>query len=166
MPHFLVPLVLLACSIAGLVLVALGMPGLWLIVTAVCGFALLPRFHGFGVGTVAIVLALALLGELVELWMGYGLARRYGGSRRSGWGALLGGLAGAVVGVPIPIVGSVIGSLVGAFIGAALFEYTLAPEGALRAGWGALVGRIVAPSAKMAMGIVMAVVAIFSALRG
>jgi uncharacterized protein YqgC (DUF456 family) len=166
MPHFLVPLVLLACSIAGLVLVALGMPGLWLIVAAVCGFALLPGFHGFGVGTVAIVLGLALLGELVELWMGYGLARRYGGSRRSGWGALLGGLAGAVVGVPIPIVGSVIGSLLGAFVGAALFEYTSAPDGALRAGWGALVGRIAATSAKMALGIAMALVAVYNSLHG
>jgi uncharacterized protein YqgC (DUF456 family) len=166
MSPILAALVLGACSVAGLVLVALGLPGLWLIVAAVCVLAVLPGFHAFGWGTIVIVLALAFAGELVELWMGYGLARRYGGSKRSGWGAVVGGLAGALVGVPIPIVGSVIGSLVGAFIGAALFEYTLAPEGALRAGWGALVGRIVATSAKMAMGIVMAVVAIFSALRG
>src|ERR1041385_8436791 len=154
MPHFLVPLVLVACSIAGLVLVALGMPGLWLIVAAVCGFALLPGFHGFGVGTVAIVLGLALLVELVELWMGYGLARRYGGSRRSGWGALLGGLARALRGRPTP-------SRVGALGGAALFEYAGAPDGALGAGWGALVGRIAATSAKMALGIAMALVAVY-----
>src|ERR1051325_6978567 len=174
MPHFLVPPGLLACSIAGVVLVALGMPGLWLIVAAVCGFALLPGFHGFGVGTVAIVLGLALLGELVELWMGDGLARRYGGFRRAGWGGLLGGLGRArvggpdpaVVGVPIPIVGSVIGSLLGAFVGAALFEYTSAPDGALRAGWGALVGRIAATSAKMALGIAMALVAVYNSLHG
>src|SRR5256885_1537738 len=37
-------------------------------------------------GTIAVVIALALLGELFELWFGYGLARRYGGSKRGGCG--------------------------------------------------------------------------------
>ena len=166
MAHILPPLLLGACSLAVLVLVALGLPGLWLIVAAVCGLALLPGFHAFGLGTIAIVLALAFLGELLEIWLGYRLARRYGGSRRAGWGALLGGLIGAFVGVPVPIVGSVIGSLVGSFVGAAVFEFTRAPEGALGAGWGALLGRIAATSAKMAMGMAMALVAITNALRG
>ena len=166
MTPFLAALLLGACSVAGLVLVALGLPGLWVIVAAVCVFAVLPGFHGFGLGTIGVVLALALLGELVELWLGYGFARRYGGSGRAGWGAMLGGLVGAIVGVPIPILGSVIGSLLGAFIGAAVFEYTRAPDGALRAGWGALLGRVAATSAKMALGLAMAVVAISNALRG
>jgi uncharacterized protein YqgC (DUF456 family) len=166
MAQILAPLLLGVCSLAGLVLVALGLPGLWLIVAAVCGLALLPGFHAFGGGTIAIVLALAFLGELLELWLNYRLARRYGGSKRAGWGALLGGLIGAFVGVPVPIVGSVIGSLVGAFVGAVVFELTSAPDAALRAGWGALLGRIASTSAKMAMGMVMAVVAIGNALRG
>src|SRR5205823_3073043 len=75
----------------------------------------------------AIVIALALLGELFELWFGYGLARRYGGSKRAGWGALIGGLVGAIVGVPVPIIGSVIGGFVGAFAGATLLEYSRSP---------------------------------------
>ena len=166
MTPILAALLLGACSVAGLVLVALGLPGLWVIVAAVCGYAALPGVTAFGWGTIAIVLALAVLGELVELWLGYGLARRYGGSKRAGWGALLGGLAGAIVGVPVPIVGSVVGSFLGSFVGAAVLEYTRAPDGALRAGWGALLGRIAATSAKMALGIAMAVVAVFNALRG
>jgi len=55
---------------------------------------------------------------------------------------------------------------VGSFVGAAVFEFTRAPEGALGAGWGALLGRIAATSAKMAMGMAMALVAITNALRG
>src|SRR5205823_8102100 len=90
-----------------------------------------------GIATMAIVLGLALLGELVEWWVGFGLTERYGGSRRSGWGALVGGVAGAMVGVPVPIVGSVIGAFLGAFAGAALFEYTVSRTAtvAVRAGW-------------------------------
>src|ERR1051325_12054721 len=95
MAQILAPLLVGACSVAGLVLVALGMPGLWLIVAAVCGLALLPGFHAFGGGTIAIVLGLALFGELLELWLHYRLARRDGGSKRAGWGGPPGGLAGA-----------------------------------------------------------------------
>ena len=43
---------------------------------------------------------------LVLAWIGFHFARRYGGSKRAGWGALAGGLIGAVVGVPVPIIGS------------------------------------------------------------
>src|SRR5205807_1785030 len=82
--------------------------GLWLIFVAVLAFGLLTGFHSIGFVTIGIMLGLALLGELLELWLGYGLARRYGGSPRAGWGALLGGLVGAVVGVPVPVVGSVV----------------------------------------------------------
>ncbi len=166
MAHILALLLLGACSLGGLVLVALGQPGLWLIVLAVCGYALLPGVPSFGWGTIAVVMALALVGELIELWLGYRLTRRYGGSKRAGWGALLGGLVGAFVGFPVPIVGSVIGSLIGSFVGAAVFEATRAPAGALRVGWGALLGRIAATSAKMGLGIAMAAVAISSAVRG
>ncbi len=75
---------------------------------------------------------------------------------------------GAVVGVPVPVIGSVIGGFIGAFVGAALFEYTKArhTNSALGAGWGAVLGRAVAASIKVALGIVIAVGALFAALRG
>ena len=95
------------------------------------------------------------------------MARRYGGSKRAGWGALIGGLVGAIIGVPVPIIGSVIGGFVGAFAGATLLEYSRSPVAgaAVRAGWGALLGRVAATAAKMTLGIVIAVVAVFAALR-
>jgi len=101
------------------------------------------------------------------LWLGFGLAQRYGGSKRAGWGALIDGLVGAIVGVPVPIIGSVIGGFIGAFAGATLFEYTRsqAAGSAMRAGWGALLGRVAATAAKMTLGIVIAVVAVFAVLR-
>jgi uncharacterized protein YqgC (DUF456 family) len=157
-----------AIFLVGLALVALGLPGLWLMVAAVVGFGALTGFKGIGLATILIVLALAVIGEVIEAWLGFGLARRYGGSKRAGWGALLGGLVGAIVGVPVPVIGSVIGSFVGSFAGAVAFEYShsAAAGTAVRAGWGALLGRAAATAAKVAVGLVIAVVALFAAIRG
>ena len=157
-----------ACFLVGLALVALGLPGLWVMVLAVAGYGWLTDFHGVGNWTILAAVALAGVGEIVEAWLGFGLARRYGGSKRAGWGALLGGIVGAVIGVPVPVIGSVIGAFIGSFAGAMIFEYSksYAAGGALRAGWGALLGRAAATAAKTAIGIVIAVVALFAAIRG
>jgi len=72
------------CFIAGLLLVLLGLPGLWVMVLGVVGYGWLTDFHTIGVGTIGLVLGLALLGEVVEWWLVFGLAKRYGGSRRAG----------------------------------------------------------------------------------
>ncbi|MGH7630379.1 MAG: DUF456 domain-containing protein, partial [Gemmatimonadales bacterium] len=119
-------LLLAGSGIGGLLLIPFGLPGLWVILLGILGYGWLTDFRTLSVGLLALAIGLALVGEVVEAWLGFRLARRYGGSRRAGWGALLGGLVGAVVGVPLPLVGSVVGAFVGAFAGAALFEYTQA----------------------------------------
>src|SRR3989440_2987612 len=113
MSHALPPLLLGVCTIFGLVLVLLGLPGLWVMVAGVVGYGWLTAFRSVGVATIAIVLGLALLGEVIEAWLGFRFARAFGGSRRSAWGALVGGIVGAVMGVPRPVVGSGIGAVVG-----------------------------------------------------
>lgn len=167
MTHTIATLLLALCCVAGLALVPLGLPGLWVMVLGVIGYGWLTSFRTIGIATIAIVVGLAFLGEILEGWVGFGLARRYGGSHRAGWGALIGGLAGAMVGVPVPIIGSVIGAFVGSFIGAAAFEYSwsAAPGTAVRAGWGAVLGRAAAAAVKIALGIVIAVLAAFAAFR-
>jgi hypothetical protein len=161
-------LLLVAASLVGLALIPLGLPGLWLIVLGIIGYGWLTDFRTVSAGFLVLVLALALSGELLESWIGFGFARRYGGSRRAGWGALVGGLVGAIVGVPVPILGSVIGGFVGAFLGAAVFEYSLARRSgaAARAGWGAVLGRAVAAATKLALGVAISVAAIWLAVRG
>jgi len=161
-------LILAAAGIAGLLLIPFGLPGLWVIVLGIVIYGGLTDFRALPVWLVGLAIGLAFLGELLEAWIGFRFAQRYGGSRRAGWGALLGGLIGAVVGVPVPVIGSVIGGFVGAFAGAALFEYTRARQSgiATKAGWGAVLGRAAAAGVKMALGVVMAVGATFLALRG
>ena len=168
MIHALAVALLVGACLGGLVLVPLGLPGLWLMVLGVAGYGWLTGFETVTAGVVGLAAGLALLGELVETWVGFRFAKRFGASSRAGWGALAGGLAGAVVGVPVPLIGSVLGGFVGSFVGAAVFEYTraLRTDVALGAGWGAVLGRAGAAAAKMALGTVIGVVAAFAALRG
>ena len=160
-------LFLAAAGIVGLLLIPFGLPGLWVIVAGILACGWLTRFGALTPGLVALAAGLALVGELVEAWIGFRFAERYGGSRRAGWGALLGGLVGAVIGVPVPVIGSVIGGFVGAFTGAALFEYARARRsaGAVRAGWGAVLGRAAAAGIKMGIGMVLLGGALFIVLR-
>jgi uncharacterized protein YqgC (DUF456 family) len=154
-------------QVAGLLLIPFGLPGTWVQVGAVAAFAWLTGFATVGWPAIALVLLFAAAGEVLEFSLGGRYARKYGGSRRAAWGAILGGIAGAVVGVPVFLVGGVIGAFVGAFAGAAIMEWTHSPDhrAALRVGWGAFVGRLVATAAKSAIGVAIAAVALLSALR-
>src|SRR5438876_9747981 len=131
-------LVLAACGIGGLPLIPFGLPGLWVMVLGFLLFGWLTQFRSESVATIAIVLSLAFAGELIESWLGFRFARRYGGSRRAGGGAVVGGAVGAVVGVPVSVVGRVVGAFGGLFAGAALDEsaYWPRPGVAVSAGWG------------------------------
>jgi uncharacterized protein YqgC (DUF456 family) len=161
-------LLLVTCSLVGLVLVPLGLPGLWVMVAGVLGYGWLTGFHSVGVATIAVVVGLALLGEVTEAWLGFRFAKRYGASGRAGWGALVGGIIGAVIGVPVPIIGSVIGAFVGSFAGAAVFVYTRSRSAdvAVGAGWGAILGRAAAAATKIALGLVIGVIGLFAVIRG
>ncbi|HLQ68650.1 MAG TPA: DUF456 domain-containing protein [Gemmatimonadales bacterium] len=157
---------LVGADVVGLILIPLGLPGLWIMVGGILAYGWLTEFRSVGVATIAIALGIAFVGEILDNWLGFRFAKRYGGSTRSGWGALLGGLVGAGVGVPVAIVGSVIGAFIGAFAGAALFEYTYSRHAgvATRAGWGALLGRAAGSAAKIALGLVLVVISVVIAL--
>ncbi len=71
MTHTLATLLLALCCLAGLVLVPLGLPGLWVMVAGVVGYGWLTDFRSVGVTTIALVLGLALVGEIVETWLGF-----------------------------------------------------------------------------------------------
>ena len=150
-------LLLLAIVFAGcLFLIPLGLPGLWLMLAAAFTYDLLmPGPDPIGIWNIGGALILAVLAEVAEFTLAGKYARKYGGSRRAGWGAILGGIVGAVMGVPVPIVGSVIGAFAGAFVGAMAFEYwgNRDASAATRVAWGALVGRVVAAALKVGVGV-------------
>jgi uncharacterized protein len=163
----LIVLLLLATGLVGLALTAIGLPGLWIFLLVALGLALGGLDGAPGPTALGIGLGLAFLAEIIEWVASVRWTRRSGGSRRAGWGALIGGLVGAVVGIPVPILGSVLGSFAGSFLGALAAEYSATGRGGLagRVAWGALIGRIVATAFKMALGVIIVTVIVASAWR-
>ncbi len=155
---------LIGAQLAGLLMIPLGLPGLWLMLGAGVAHQLLvvPPPIGAAIGLVG---GLAAVAEVLEFTLTARYTKRYGGSKRAGWGALLGGLVGAFMGVPIPILGSVIGAFGGSFLGALLAEYSVARNHgrAGRAAWGSLVGKTAATVAKTGLGLAMAVILVVRA---
>src|SRR5258706_6280525 len=138
--------VLLVLVLTGsLLMIPLGLPGTWVMVAAAVGYSFLVA-KSIGLVTLSSILGIALLAELLEFFVAGRYTKKYGGSSRSSWGAIIGGLVGVMVGVPIPIIGSVIGGFVGAFAGALLAEYSSGGgvEASTRVATGAVVGRGVA----------------------
>jgi uncharacterized protein YqgC (DUF456 family) len=159
-------LLLIAAIVLGLVMIPFGMPGtLVMFAAALCYYLLVPG-GGIGLTTVVGTGVLMLVAEGLEWVLASRFTRRYGGSRRAGWGAVIGGMVGAFVGVPVPIVGSIVGAFVGAFVGALVFEWSRGSGTgtATRVAWGALIGRVTAAAVKVAIGLVMAVWMVWMAL--
>lgn len=152
-------LLLIAAIVLGLIMIPFGLPGtLVLFGGALCYYLLVP--HGaIGLITVIGVGVLTVIAEALDWVLTARFTRKYGGSRRAGWGAIIGGMIGAFLGVPVPVVGSIIGAFVGAFIGAFVFEFSRGSGHgtATRVAWGAFIGRVVSAAMKVGIGLAMAV---------
>ncbi len=158
-------LLLLLVALLGLFLTALGFPGTWLFLFAAVMAKLLAWTPGLTWLMVGIGTALAILGEVIEWVASVRWTERHGGSRRAGWGALVGGIVGAVVGIPVPVIGSILGSFAGSFLGALVAEYSATRNHPLagQVAWGALIGRVVATGSKVGIGVVVTVIVLVSA---
>jgi uncharacterized protein len=159
-------LILVAVLLLSLIMIPFGMPGTLVMFAAALCYKLLVPQGGIGWPTVAVVGVMMVIAEALEWSLSARFARKYGGSRRAGWGAVIGGMVGAFMGVPIPIVGSIVGAFAGAFAGALVFEMSAGSGGgtATKVAWGALLGRVTAAAIKVAIGLVMAVWLVFAAL--
>lgn len=171
MMTILVPILLTLLNAASLLLVVIGLPGNWLIVafTVLAAWSQWNPALGWnaqfiGLPAIGLIVALALLGELAETFMGVAGAKRAGAS---GWGlvgslvgAIAGGIAGTVM-IPIPVIGSLVGACLGAAAGAWLFEVAMGRtvDEATRSGVGAGVGRLQGTLAKLAAGLAMFIIA-------
>jgi hypothetical protein len=152
-------------ELAALCMVPLGLPGTWLQVVVAGVLAWSDPAAAGHLFAVAVLLAVA--GEVTDVVSGRWGTRRFGGSSRAAWGALLGGFAGLLVGTPVPIVGSLVMSFVGTFVGAVAGELwgrgALAPS--LRIGWGAVVGRTLGVGVKMTLAFAIAILSAVALVR-
>jgi uncharacterized protein YqgC (DUF456 family) len=148
-----------------LALVVVGLPGNWLMVVTAAGVAWWrwsdaspPGDRMFSLWTLGSIAAIALIGEVLELFAGVFGARTTGGTKWGGVGALAGGLIGGIVGtfaIPIPLLGSLIGAAAGAGLGAAALECVggRPVDASIKAGVGAGIGRLAGTLFKFAAGI-------------
>jgi uncharacterized protein YqgC (DUF456 family) len=161
-------ILLVAVLLLSLIMIPFGMPGTLVMFAAALCYKLLVPNGGIGWPSVVVVGILMAIAEGLEWTLAARFAKKYGGSRRAGWGAVIGGMIGAFMGVPIPIVGSIIGAFAGAFVGALVFELSRGSGGgtATKVAWGALIGRVAAAAIKVAIGLVMAVWLVTAAVIG
>jgi uncharacterized protein len=160
-------LILAVVILLSLVLIVLGLPGLWIMVASAVTYNLIVPGEPIGWFTLVAVAILALLAELLEFTMTGSYARKYGGSRRAGWGAIIGGMIGAFVGFPVPIVGPVIGAFIGSFCGALVAELTGGSSAgdATRVAKGALIGRVMSTVLKIGIGFTIGVWIFVAAMK-
>ena len=154
------PLLILACVIIlSLILIVLGLPGLWIMVASAVAYNMIVPGDAIGWFTLLAVAVLALVAELLEFSLTGRYARKYGGSRRASWGAILGGMVGAMIGFPVPVIGPIIGAFVGSFCGALFAELTggTSAGDATRVAKGALIGRVVSTMLKIGIGFTIAI---------
>jgi uncharacterized protein len=152
-------IVLFVILLVGLVLTIMTLPGLWLMLAAALGYAWLTHWNYIWWKTLAALLVIAGLGEVVELMFSAKGAKSSGGTKRGAWGALIGGVLGGLFlsFIPIPIISTLIGVCLGTFLGAMIGELSGGREALDSAfvGVGAAKGRLMGTLAKVALGGVM-----------
>ncbi len=161
-------LLLLLISIGSLVLVAVTLPGLWLMAGAAAGYALLTHEKYLGINTLIALALLALIAEIIDTMAAGAAAKKAGGGK----GAVVGGIVGALLGgfllsfVLLFPVGTILGVCLGSFVGAAGMELLGGQESgkAMRIGWRATKGKVMGIVAKLVFGGVMFLLIAWTAL--
>lgn len=170
--YYTLAALLLVSNSCGLLMNIAALPGNWLIVAGTALFCWLAHAgDGLHVSwyVIALLVVLAILGEVTEFLAGTATAARSGASRRamilSVVGSIIGSVVGAVFGLPIPILGSAIAAMLGGALGAAggaaLGERMIGREldGTIRVGFAAFWGRFLGTGGKIVIGAIMTVIA-------
>ncbi|MCP4787304.1 MAG: DUF456 family protein [Fuerstiella sp.] len=154
--------ILITANVACVAANMLMLPGNWIMVGTLCLFLLTAgTTTGPDWTTLVVVVVLAVVGEIVEMFTGSAKAAKKGASRRALLLSLalsmVGSVAGAFV-IPVPVIGTAIGAIagaaVGAFVGAWMGEAWKGTEPTLRTeiGTAAMSGRMIGMLAKLSIG--------------
>ncbi len=161
-------LLLVVVALGGVILAVFMLPGLWLMLAAAAGYALVTHRAFVGDKTLIVLLLLAGVAEVSDVLLGGAGAKKAGAS---GWG-IVGGIVGAILGgiflsfVPIPIVSTVIGICLGSFLGASAMELIMGASAgdSVRIGYGTAKGRFIGIVCKMTLGVLMLLIVMWKAL--
>jgi len=152
----IISIVLLVLMTGALLLVPIGVPGVWIMLVLLA--------VGLLMGTIGIKLWLGLalltaVAEVGEFILLKKLGDRVGASPLAFWAAVFGGLVGAFVGVPVPLIGPLLAGLLGTFLGAGAvtFVQTRSFGSASKVGTSVVIARTLAVALKVAIGVVILV---------
>jgi uncharacterized protein len=150
-----------------MVLIVLGLPGLWIMIASAITYNIVVPNRPMSWLSVVGICVLGVVAEALDFGLAGKYARKYGGSRKAAWGAIIGGMIGAFIGVPVPIVGPVIGALIGSFVGALVGEVRHSGDrgAAAKVATGALIGRVMGTVIKIALGFTVAIWIFFAAMN-
>jgi uncharacterized protein len=161
---------LIVTDLCGLLLAAFTLPGLWLMLGAAAFYAYLSRGEYLGYRTLIVLLVMAGVAEIAEIFVAGAGAKQAGASR---WG-ILGGFVGAILGGillsgVIPVIAplsTLIGICLGTFLGAFGIEFAMGrpTSQSVRIGYGAAKGRLLGMFGKVSVGIVMVVITLCAGL--
>ncbi|HKX12461.1 MAG TPA: DUF456 domain-containing protein [bacterium] len=152
--------------VLGVAMVPLGLPGTWVIVLGSVTYSFFFTFDG-GASSPwavnAILIGIAVVGEIVEFFVGTLGSKPLKVSNGAIVCAFIGGIVGAIIGVPVFLIGSMIGLFIGAFLGAFIWELaTLGKVGrALTNALAVLATKVVATFLKTTLALVMAFYLLF-----
>ncbi|MCL2330909.1 MAG: DUF456 domain-containing protein [Phycisphaerae bacterium] len=157
----------LVINMLWLVSVCFGAPGTWLMVLTMAVAAWVQRQPqvalgngAIGWGTLIVLVALAVIGEVLEFVTGATRAKKAGASSKGSWAAIGGGILGAILGtvlLPVPPIGTLVGASAGAGVAAWQVELRNGQPSdvAIRIGWSAAIGRLLGTVYKLAVGVIM-----------
>jgi uncharacterized protein YqgC (DUF456 family) len=162
-------LLLLITDLIGLVLAAFTLPGLWLMLGGAAIYAWLTHGYYLSWKSLLFLLGLALIAEVVELWLGGAGAKKAGASAWGVFGGLIGGILGGIFFtglIPIPILGTIIGICLGCFVGAFIAELATGQQltQSAKIGFGAAKGKLTGIAGKVLIGLAMLLITFIAGL--
>ena len=137
-----------------LLLNILSLPANWLLIFFFLLLYCLPQFM-IDFHAILVMIAIALVAELLEAGIQMIITKRSGASRGGSWAGIFGSIIGAILGMPFLLgLGALVGALIGAWIGCYVVErmHGKKDEKASKIAFGALRGRLLGFSIKIALG--------------
>ncbi len=135
-----------------------GLPANWLILLGLGAWKWAHPDMAGGWGFFLLLFGVCLAGEVVEFAAQYWGARRFGGTNRGAWAAVLGAIVGGIFGAAFFFgLGAIPGSLFGAYAGSLLVEIGQGRsfDDARYAAMGAMWSKVFGTVAKIGLGVFM-----------
>ncbi len=152
--------ILIIFSLVGFAAIFFTTFGTLIILIGSLSYALLTKFSIINLKGLLILLALYILGEIVEYVSIVVGAKKMGASNAAIVGGLVGGVLGATIGAGFFGIGLILGAFLGMFLGAVIVELIIKKDlvKSLKAGTGGVLGRIGSVIVKVIIAIVMFVI--------